>query len=185
MTLLRHWSGGAALWLALCAGRADGLAAQDYRAVVRLRPRSVPVALDTVAVPYEIAAQPALVYPAVRAAFRALGIRVDIQDSARGLLGTERWVRRSTLAGEPMSRFFNCGASLIGSNADRYTLTIAVAAFVDPLPEGRTRLGIAATAMGRDVEGASLDPVGCETTGLLESRLATATKAKLVLPGPS
>lgn len=182
MRLVRQASGWAALLLALGAGRAADLTAQDYRAVARLRPRTAPIALDTIAVPYEIAAPPSGVFPAVRAAFQSLGIRAEVEDSVRGLLGTEKLVRRGTLAREPLSRFFNCGAGLVGPNADRYTLTIAVAAFVDPLPGDRTRLGLATTAMGRDVEGASLDPVGCETTGLLESRVAAAVKAELARP---
>ncbi len=168
--------------LLLLLGSTAPLVAQEYRAVVRLQPRTVPVALDTIAVSSELEAPPARVFGAVRHAFESLGIKVEVEDSAHGLIGNEKLVRRLNLAGEPLSRYFNCGSSIVGANADRYRLTIAVAAFVDPWPGGGTRLGLATTAMGRDVEGASLDPVGCETTGHLENRLATLIKANL-LPG--
>ena len=172
-----------ALAVLALAGILEPLAAQEYRAVVRLQPRTAPVVLDTLVVVSQLDAPPGRVFTAVRQGFAVLGIPARIQDSSRGIVGNDQLVRRGTLAKQPLSHFFNCGSTMMGPNADRDRVTIAVAALIDSLPDGRTRLGLATTAMARDLEGASLDPVGCETTGLLESRLATAIKAALLRAG--
>lgn len=62
-----------------------------------------------------------------------------------------------------------------------WRLTIAIATFIEPVGEGRTRIGTGFVAAAEDMGGASKDPVACGSFGLLESRIARMVKEKLGL----
>ena len=131
-----------------------------------------PVLLDTLKRDYDVEAAPGRTYGAVLTAMPDLGIPVGRWDSKAGIVGSERFERMRAVGTIPMSRLFDCGASITGPNADAYRLEIAVVAWVTSAPRaGTSTLGLAAIASGRDVSGTSRGPKECVSTGILEAKL--------------
>ena len=92
----------------------------------------------------------------LQAAYAVVGIPITLQDAATGRLGNPRFVTRSRIANEPMSRFLNCGQTLTGNRADRDQITISIVSTVRPgprslphaaavLPKRREQLAISGT----------------------------------------
>jgi hypothetical protein len=129
------------------------------------------IRLDTGGVRRDMPGNAADVFRATRAAFDALRIPVQEFDSTRFFLYNAELIRMRTMVGNRMSELLNCGQGFTSANADVYRITMAIAAFVEPVDADRSRLRVAFAAGGRSVEGASKDPVPCATTGLLESRI--------------
>jgi hypothetical protein len=157
------------------------LEAQAPRVTVRMRPFTTPIVLDTLARSHEYAAEPALAFAAVLAAFDAFDIPVTTRDSAQGLIANLRLVGSKSLGKLRMSQIVNCGAGLMGPNADQGRVTLVVGAFVDALAGGRSRVGFALTGSSIDLSGASIDPDACESTGYLEARLAELVQVRVTL----
>lgn len=156
--------------------------AQAPRAVVRLRPFAHPIVLDSLARPHEYDVAPAAAFGAAIAAFAAVRIPVTTRDSAAGVVANLNFVRTGTLGGAPISRYLNCGQGLTGAHADNHRVTIAIAALIDPLPGGRSRVGFGLSGSSRDMTGHSVEPNACETTGVLENRLADLVRSQVVTP---
>lgn len=157
-------------------------AAQAPRAVVRLRPFPHPVVLDSLARPHEYEAPPGAAFHAAIAAFETLRIPVTTRDSAAGVVANLNFIRTGTLGGAPISRYLNCGQGLTGAHADNHRVTIVIAALIDALPGGRSRVGFGLSGSSRDMTGHSVEPNACETTGVLENRLADLVRSHLASP---
>jgi hypothetical protein len=129
-----------------------------------------PVLMDTLRQDHALKAAPEKVYEAALRAFADLGIPTGRTDGTKGIIGSERFERMTSLAGSPMSRAFECGRSPAGPYADSFRLEIAVVAWVAPLAGG-TNLGLATIASGRDISGVGRNPKECASTGALELKL--------------
>lgn len=167
--------------LALCMS-ASALGAQYARARVWLPGFATQLALDTIGLAVEIAAPAGKTYRAVVAAFDELKIPLDTKDSARGMVGNLTLVRTRNIAGSSLSRWFDCGTGITGRNAESWRLYIAIAALLDPLPEGRTRLRIGMAAGAQDMQGNSKEPVACSTSGGLEAKFQELIAARVSAP---
>lgn len=150
------------------SGAAD---AQARRITIQLRGFDYLVMLDTVAYWIESDVTPGQAYTVLRYRLNTLDIPISAADSARGLLHHRGFIARSRLAGKRMSWALRCGSGMTGAYADIWRITIAYAVFIDPLPENRSRIGVALAAGADDIEGASKPSVQCATTGLLEQEL--------------
>ncbi len=164
---------------ALSAVGAGASPAQAFRAVVRFRAYPTPVALDSLVRPYEFEAPLAKTFSAVAWALDRLNVKSEVRDTTQWVLGTHRWVRSSTLAGERASMQLNCGQGILGPNADRFRLTVAFVALFDSVAPELTKVGFALVGEGQDVAGASIHPSACASTGLLESRIADMVNRRL------
>ena len=151
---------------------ATALSGQAYRARVRLPTHSQVIALDTLAIRTELAAPAAEVF-AVTAAVLELELKIELKtrDSTAGLVGNLELIKMRTLGRAPLSRYVSCGSGMTGLNADNYRIYLAVIAFVDPLPDNKTRLGVAVTAGAQDVQGNAKQRVACGSTGALEGHV--------------
>ena len=171
----------AALIAALSAVPTAG--AQANRVVVRMRPYATPVVLDTLAIPFDFPVSHGQTWSAVRAAFTALRIPITTSDSSVGVMGNLRFTASTIFAGHRMSHWVDCGSTAaLGNNADRFRLTMAIAALVDARGNAAATARIGLAASGLSVDGSSMDPVACASTGLLEARLAE--EARKALTGP-
>lgn len=159
--------------------QATALSGQAYRARVRLPTHPQVIALDTLAIRTELAAPAAEVF-AVTAAVLELELKIELKtrDSTAGLVGNLELVKMRTLGRAPLSRYVSCGNGMTGPNADNHRIYLAVIAFVDPLPENKTRLGVAVTAGAQDVQGNAKQPVACGSTGALEGHVRRTVAAK-------
>jgi hypothetical protein len=167
--------------LALCAS-ASALNAQLMRARVWPPGFATQVALDTIALPVDIAAPAGKTYRAVVAAFEELKIPLATKDSINGMVGNSSIVQSHSLAGSQMSRWFNCGTGMTGPNADNFRLYIAVAALLDKVTADTTRLRIGLVAGSKDMGGNSKEPVACATSGNLEQKLVELIQARVSKP---
>jgi hypothetical protein len=154
-------------------------AAQPPRARVRLPGYSAVIALDSLAVFTDLPAPPAEVFPVAAAALELeLKIELKTRDSTAGLVGNLELVKMRSLGGSPLSRYLSCGSGMTGPNADSYRIYLAIMAFVDPLPDNKTRLGVALAAGAQDVQGNAKLPVPCGSSGALEARVRRAVAAR-------
>jgi hypothetical protein len=129
------------------------------------------IVLDTLAVSAQVDAPMGRLYHATVVVLENMKIPIEVNDSAGGLVGNLRLTVMRRLAGEPLSRFLNCGTSMTGPNADGYRVSAALLTILDPLPGNKTRLRVAFAAGARDIIGTSNDPVMCGSSGVFESRL--------------
>ena len=170
--------------VALVASIALTSDAEAQRLLVRVKMQAFPheIALDTLVFSRAVlAATPQAVFAAVHAVYTELKVPREVADSLAGVVGARRFRTSGTLGGQRFSVYLNCGEGLTGANADVWRLTIAIATFIEPAGEGRTRIGTGFVAAAQDMGGASKDPVACGSFGLLESRIARMVKEKLGL----
>ncbi|HJQ52439.1 MAG TPA: hypothetical protein VJ825_01235 [Gemmatimonadaceae bacterium] len=113
-------------------------------------------------------------WTALPAAFNALGIPIAAMDSAG------RFVRGATTAyhqfqRSQVSRFVDCGSSLVGPNADAYHVQLVIESQIDSVSASSStvRTHVDATGSG---SGAT---VRCSTTGSLERLINDQIKALL------
>lgn len=162
-----------ALYLLACC--APLLGAQDVR--INMEPWRESVLMDTLRQNHDLDLPPTKVYDAVLKAFAALDIPVGNTAGNIGVIGSERFMRYHALAGEPLSKAFDCGEGPTGKFADSYRIEIAVVAYVEPRPGGGSRLGLASIASGRDPTGPYRYPKECASTGRLERRIVDRVKS--------
>jgi len=159
------------LAFSLALASASLLGAQGVR--INLEAYREPVLMDTVRQDYELPAAPQKVYEATFKAFAALDIPVGNTAGTAGIIGSERFHRMRSFAGDLLSKSFACGEDVTGPNANSHRIEIAVVAYVAPSPErdGGTRLGLAVVAQGRAPDGPYRAPRMCASTGSLERKL--------------
>jgi hypothetical protein len=127
--------------------------------------------LDTIGIVREVAAPPQRAWAALVFVYDQLKIPVALRDTARHYLGNLHFTRMRSLAGQPLSRFVECGNDMTGSRADKYRVHLAILSRIDSLPDGRSRVRSAAVAGAEDVMGAAKEPIACGSTGALETRI--------------
>jgi hypothetical protein len=157
------------LSLVLCG--APALGAQGVR--INIEAYREPVLMDTLRLNFDVRATPAKVYEATLKAFAALDIPVGNTVNTAGVIGSERFHRMRSFAGDLLSKSFFCGEDPTGPNADSHRIEIAVVAYVAPSPLGDsgTRLGLAVVAQGREPAGPYRAPRPCASTGAIERKL--------------
>lgn len=140
------------------------------------------MSLDSGAVDVTLPASAGAVFFAARQVFFEMKIPTPLADSARGYLVNGRFIKLRSLAGEPLSKFLNCGAGMTGPNADNFRITMAIAALIDAKGPNSTRLRLTALAGAESTEGASKSAIACGSSGILEDRILKTIRAKLGTP---
>ncbi len=126
------------------------------------------------------AALPASVADAWRvlpAAYDALTIPISMVDSATRVIGNSGFNVRRRLGSTPLVRFIDCGSTQGGPSAETYDIKLSVITQVKPDGAG-SAIATTVTAMGKPT-AFSGEYIRCSSTGVLESRLADAVKARL------
>lgn len=145
--------------------------AQGVHATVILPGFKSPVRLDSVGQAAQVAAPKGNVFHALRAAFDSIGVQATVDDSASGVIGNLELKLTRRFAGEPMSRWFDCGIGQNGPTANAYRIHAAVLAMLSPSGEAATSLRIAIAAGAQAFSGPLGDPIACETRGALEEKI--------------
>lgn len=126
-----------------------------------------------------INASPEQVWPALIRVYEALEIPLATIDRTQHRLGNPTLVLRRRLAGEPISRFLDCGQGPFGAPlADSYEINLSVLTSLEPAADGSTQIEtrLNARAVNRGVSGA---PVHCASTGRLEERIVQRIQQRL------
>jgi hypothetical protein len=127
---------------------------------------------------HRLAADVDAVWTAVREAYAELEIPVGTFDAGNRRIGNASFGVRRSLAGEPLSRFFDCGARVVGGTmANTHRLEVDMMTRVVAEGEG-SRLETQLRAVAYPV-GTSTRPSDCVSRGALEDRLAEAVTRRL------
>jgi hypothetical protein len=174
-----------ALFALASLGAARALSAQVAGPVVRFPAYELPISLDTLAFGWEqVSATRVATHRAVRAGYAALKIKLEFEDPNAGVLGMMRFRAPKRLAGERLSRYFDCGRGTMGSNADVMRVTVAAATYLRERADGTMEFGTSMVAQAQDMSGGSTAPVRCGSLGTLEKKIADATRAALAGGAP-
>jgi hypothetical protein len=119
----------------------------------------------------------AKVWAAVPAAYRALGIPLQsVDDNGRSAQGSVLAYRQFLRS--PVSRFVDCGTTLVGPSADTYHVQIQIESSVDSLTPSTSRLHTRVDATG----AGSGTTVRCSTSGSVERLIADQVKELVAEP---
>lgn len=136
------------------------------------RDRHGSVRLDTIARWEEVSASHSITYDAVvRVIKHHVKLGVEQADTVSKVVYNTRLIVSSKLAGQPMSRWLQCGSGLTGDYADVWRITLAYAVFVETGSTNTSRVGVALFAIARNPEGVSTSAVACGSTGALEREI--------------
>lgn len=128
--------------------------------------------VSTIAAPIE---QVWRVLPAV---FDSLGVAISTVNQAQHLIGNDAQKVRQRLGKAPLSRYFDCGQTQIGPNADSYDVLLTLLIQLQPNGAGSTNLLSTIEATAKPV-AFSQAPSACSSKGTLESRLTTLVQTLL------
>lgn len=120
---------------------------------------------------------PKRAWPALVQTYAAFGVPLQGADPVSRMIATN-WVRaHSTFAGERLSRWLDCGASITGDIATMYEITLRFGTVIDTSVAGRSiiRTALSATAVA---PGSGTTPVNCNTRGAFEKRIASLVLSK-------
>jgi hypothetical protein len=141
---------------------------------IRVRP-------DEMRSTFIVAAAPDRVWGALPAAFDSLGVPAGVVDVAARRYGTTGLRVRRRLGTTPVSRYFDCGQTQIGENADEYDVQLQVVATVTAGTAGTTNVEVLLDARARPV-AFSQGYQSCSTRGTLDKRLVELVRAELTRP---
>ena len=167
-------------WLLACCCLASPLAAQQSRALIGLPGFIDKFPIEDVTTPFTLDAPLFKSYDAVKAAFDALKVPVDVDDSVSRIVGLQHGAAQVRFAGYRMSQLFDCGESgMTGPNADSYRLTVVFLALLDPVDSTHTSLRVGVVAGAVPAGGSRSAAVQCGSTGALEAKLDELAAARL------
>lgn len=132
--------------------------------------RSTPDRPSKVTVPLTVA----MAWEALPSIYKTLGIPIAVLDAAQHQIGNTGLRARGRLGGVPMQRYFDCGSTQGGPNAETYELHISVLTDVDETPEG-TVITTAVQAAGKPITFSG-DYSRCSSTGSIETKIASELK---------
>ncbi|MDH5235504.1 MAG: hypothetical protein OEW77_11135 [Gemmatimonadota bacterium] len=137
------------------------------------------VPLDSVAIPFEVAAPRGATFHAAAELLVELGITPALRDSVRGAVGIANVVIRRKFAKESISRFLDCGLGIMGANADNWRMHITAFAFAVADGPDRSTLKVTILGAGRDVAGTYSEELVCASTGAFERMVAERVRRRL------
>lgn len=110
--------------------------------------------------------------------FDSLGIPIGVLDPAAHQVGNAGYKLRRQLGGVPLSRYFNCGETQIGPNADSYDLYLTAMAQLSANADGTTTLSTSMETAARPLSF-SQDYTRCTSKGEIEKRILETIKRLL------
>lgn len=115
---------------------------------------------------------------ALPAAYQALGIPVGHQEAATHVIGSPDFKVRRRLASVPLTRYFECGRTQDGPNAETYELHLSVLTQLRPAATGGTTVSTTIQALARPVTFVG-EFARCTSTGALEARIVETLKGQV------
>ena len=128
-----------------------------------------------------IAAPPAVVWTAAKKVYAALGVQLTVDDPAAHQLGNPNFYASRQFAGQPMTKFVDCGNGMTGQKAATYRIYMSLLTTVESDGGSGARVHTTFVPMGQDVTEGSTDRIACGSKGTLEQYVLeqiAATAAK-------
>jgi hypothetical protein len=149
------------------------------RHVISIDGHSRPIALDTMGIRIDFpTVAPDEAWKALAAVYDEAKIVTSTRDPLNREIGNLALIQRRQLWKKPLSRFFDCGSSVTGPNADNYKISLALISWIVPNGGGST-VWTAVAAGGRDLSGSSNHSTTCQSLGQLEGTIHDAMKERL------
>ncbi|GJG85115.1 hypothetical protein tb265_02960 [Gemmatimonadetes bacterium T265] len=145
--------------------------------------RNLQVALthNDAAVESDLAVSPDRAYAVLPLVYDQLGLKVNTVVSDTRTIGVNA-VRMRRVGKDALSRFVSCGTDVTGmSLADSYAVTLTVMSRVTPSGTTGALLGTQVLASAQPMS-TSGTVVTCQSTGLLEDRIAKAVALQIAAP---
>ena len=120
---------------------------------------------------------PEAVWDVLPAAYESLGIPISMSDAGARTLGNAGFNVRRRLGSVPLVRYIDCGTTQGGPSAETYDIRLVINSVVRA-GEASTTLATTVEAMGKPV-AFSGEYIRCSSSGVLETRIADAVKARL------
>jgi hypothetical protein len=118
-------------------------------------------------------------WSALTDAYRDLGMEIGSMNTSTRTVGNMQLSARRTLAGEPLSRFFECGTTPVGApRTNTHRLEIRIQSRVVAEGAEHSRIESELHAVAYPV-GTSTRPADCVSKGTLEDRIASAVVLRL------
>lgn len=149
------------------------IGSRDLGGSIRVATSTAP---DVTTLPYAIDQ----VWRALPAAFDSLSIPIAHSDPDTHVLGNDRFKIRQRLGKTSLSRFFDCGETQIGANADSYEVMLTVRMQLQAAGAASTKVATIVEALARPITFNQAYS-RCQTRGALESRLIAQLRARLSL----
>lgn len=112
-----------------------------------------------------------------------LGIPIGLLDPAQHIVGNAGFKLRRQMGGVLLSRYFNCGETQIGPNADSYDMYLVANVHLTPASDGTTTIETSMDASARPISFSQAF-TRCTTKGELEKRIVDGVKKRLdKIPG--
>jgi hypothetical protein len=116
------------------------------------------------------------IWAVLPAVYDSLQIPVTDRDETEHRIGNQGLRVRGRLGGVPLTRYFNCGSSQGGPNAETYQLHISVLTFARAQgPATAMATTLQATARPVTLSG---EAVQCSSTGALENRIVAMVRER-------
>ena len=115
--------------------------------------------------------------------FLELGVQPGTIDPVKYVISNTSFKARRTLGGTRLSRYFDCGTSVVGPNADQMAITISLTVQVVRDSSAISTMRTQVNAFGIS-EGVSGVAVHCGSTGGLEARVARMVTDELARRAP-
>jgi hypothetical protein len=113
------------------------------------------------------------VLPAV---YEEMGLSVTTVNPAQKLIGSDNIKLRKSLKGTPLSRYFDCGQTQIGPNADDYEISLTMLTRLVAASAGSSKVELTTIVSARPVARRQ-NPQNCVNLGNLDAKFLTALKA--------
>ena len=110
------------------------------------------------------------VWRVLPAVYDSLGVSITTVNPSMRVIGAEGAKVRRSLKGVPLSRYFDCGTTQIGANADEYEITLTLLTQARAASPTTTRVEVTTMATARPVARRQ-DPQNCTNLGTLDARL--------------
>jgi hypothetical protein len=131
---------------------------------------------DMVTASLDVPASAEEAWPALKAVYEELNIRMrEVSESSRTVRNL-RFVVSRRLGGQRLSRYLDCGRNATGPNADSHRLELEIASRVVAVGPGESRIDTEITGTGTNMEGTSNNRVLCTSNHQLELRIASRVR---------
>ncbi len=115
-------------------------------------------------------------FAATAAAYLKLGIDIGTRDAAHHIVGNTQVVASRTFHGSALSKYFSCGADMMGrALADQYIVTFSVVSSLSLVDSVSTKVSTLVNGYGVS-RGTSTTPTYCSSTGALEQDIVETAR---------
>jgi hypothetical protein len=136
-----------------------------------------PVA-SQVAIASRFTSSPDSVFAALQSVYKELAVPLTIVDPMGRQIGNQTFRTRRRLGGSPMQNYIDCGGSGGQPNAETYDISLSLLSYVT-VNGKEISLVTRISATANDATIGRGNAVNCSTTGTLEQRIETMTRARL------